>query len=60
MKCTEGPGVVGCQEKASLEHFALDRRAFDHLRLDKCAVNNHFDNKHLSMVLKPQAGELHK
>ena len=52
--------MVGCQEKASLEHFALDRRAFDHLRLDKCAVNNHFDNKHLSMVLKPQAGELHK
>ena len=38
-----------------------ERQPFDHLRqLDKCSVNNPFENKHIAMMLKSQPEEAPK
>jgi hypothetical protein len=62
LRCLESCGdPSGSQDKEPLGQFGLDRRgAFDHSRLEKCGVNNPYENKHISMVLKPSAGEVQK
>ena len=37
-----------------------ERLPFDQLRLDKCNVNNPFENKHIAMMLKSQPEEAPK
>ena len=60
LKCLES-SVPDGGGKAGPQHYPLDKRAFDQLRLDKCGVNNQFDtNKHISPGLKPPAGDSHK
>lgn len=55
-----GGGRGGGAERWRREVEA-ERQPFDHLRqLDKCNVNNPFENKHMAMMLKSQPQEAQK
>ena len=57
-RSTGGGGGRGAAEVETRWRREGERLPFDQLRtLDKCNVNNPFENKHIAMMLKSQPGE---
>ena len=56
-----GGGGRGSEVERWRREVESERQPFDHLRqLDKCNVNNPFENKHIAMMLKSQPEEASK